>query len=329
MADIKQIEVAGYDYDLKDSIARANMINKTGTDVVTGIINFQNGFKINSKVISVSGNNVNFDNNAVWNFGDGCLKSNGYAVLTTHDLNIADLVGQKDGNGEIFGDYEHNSAQFDYAFVAGEQNAASASHQFICGKYNAGNQNNLVEVGNGTSSSNRSNAFEIRTNGDVHAADFITPRGSFNEIMGSGSRQRFTNNTALTVNTTDVVILDETFTAMGEQGYGMVSIPVSSNLDGNIVITITTNLITKQIKKYCGKGFEIINFIFNMGAGTNSVEIKIKSEYVNSEIRNLKAQNLALTNYIMNLTYVAPVVDDTPPTFSIAASSIEMILIGA
>ena len=30
-----------------------------------------------------------------------------------------------------------SAAQFNYAFVAGEQNAASASHQFICGKYNA------------------------------------------------------------------------------------------------------------------------------------------------------------------------------------------------
>ena len=108
----------------------------------------------------------------------------------------------------------------------------------------------------------------------------------------------------------------------------MVSIPVSLNLDGNVIVTVTTNLVTKQIKKYCEKGFDIINFIINLGAGTNSIEIKIKSEYVNSDIRNLKAQNLALTNYIMNLSYVVPTVDDTPPTVSIAATSIEIILIG-
>lgn len=61
-----------------------------------------------------------------------------------------------------------------YSVAIGSYNVANAEYSFNCGKYNASNtgstdaDNTLFSVGNGTSSSARHNAFEIRQNGDIY-----------------------------------------------------------------------------------------------------------------------------------------------------------------
>ena len=337
MADIKQIQV-GSVYNIKDDTARSNMVYKHSADSIDGTWNFVNGLQIGGKGVQYSSGTITFDGTATWNFGGQSLQSGGYSVLTSNDIDVNNLVGKKTGNGEIVGDYTYNTANHSYSFVAGERNSSSASHQFICGKYNYGNQNNLFEIGGGNGTNSRKNIFEVDKYGSTSAKDFIIFNNDDNSLNGVGlintfltaKKTPFTNSSALIITTTDTTVLNQSVSIpSGEKGYLLGSIPVTMSLDGNIVITITTDSTSKQIKKYCNKGSELINFIFTLTSGTNSIEVKIKTEYYESDIRVLQANITSLTNYINNLSYVAPSPLTTAPTGSIASSSIELILIGA
>ena len=73
------------------------------------------------------------------------------------------LLGQK--YGEIFNDYENNTANGIYSHVAGVRNNAAYSYQTVFGKYNDNKENNVFEIGYGDDNNNRTNIFEINKEG--------------------------------------------------------------------------------------------------------------------------------------------------------------------
>ena len=81
-------------------------------------------------------------------------------------------------NGEIFNDYENNSATGDYSHASGQNTIATANASTVIGKYNvadgtgANDPKHLFIVGNGTADNARSNIVEVsddtfNVNGDI------------------------------------------------------------------------------------------------------------------------------------------------------------------
>lgn len=73
---------------------------------------------------------------------------------------------------EASGQYSHAEgnntiASGKYAHAGGVATIAGGEAQTVIGKYNVANTNTLFVVGNGTSNSNRSNAFEVYTDGSI------------------------------------------------------------------------------------------------------------------------------------------------------------------
>lgn len=75
---------------------------------------------------------------------------------------------------------EEYTTAANYTTVFGWNNNAATSNQFVIGKYNDNKSNSLFEIGNGTSTSNRSNAFVVDTSGNGWFAGNIT--------VGDGNR---------------------------------------------------------------------------------------------------------------------------------------------
>lgn len=333
MGDISKINV-GQDYNIKDPTARAGKLNKNANDSTNGIINFLNGLQIGGKAISVSANEINFDSSADWVFPEGHLKYNGYAVLTVNDINPNDIVGKKykvSGNnrGEIVGDYTNNIAEELYSFVTGAGNESHTTSQLIGGKYNDNKSADLFEIGNGTDSTHRSNALEVKTNGDVVCGDLLVNNNRFSDVFKRTNKRKFTNTNAINVTTSNTTLLNETLTAAtSSDSYCLGCIPITMETDGNVIITVTTNLGAKTYKKYCLKGSDLINFICSMNSGVSSIKVEIKTEYIESEMKKMDAKLTSIYNYLMSLSWVAPISDNTNPAGILAASSVELVLIG-
>lgn len=74
-----------------------------------------------------------------------------------------------------------NGATGAYSFAIGEGTQAKSAHSFVTGKYNKNKINTLVEVGMGTSNTNRLNAFEIYADGTI-----LAPNLTEEKIKNSG-----------------------------------------------------------------------------------------------------------------------------------------------
>lgn len=92
----------------------------------------------------------------------------------------------------------HTTADASYTHAEGYNTYAAYNYQHVCGKYNDYNSQALFQVGNGTSTSNRKNAFEIYESGAIRAGtetvsiasgDFTTTTGSISSV----SMYRFGN----------------------------------------------------------------------------------------------------------------------------------------
>ena len=70
------------------------------------------------------------------------------------------------------GDVASGTAYGTASYVGGFHNVAMQDYQTVVGKYNQNKFNTLFEVGNGTSNSSRSNAFEVYTDGTLGIPNF-------------------------------------------------------------------------------------------------------------------------------------------------------------
>ena len=93
--------------------------------------------------------------------------ASGDAAFTSNSYNIASGT-----NSTAMGDGTRASGAA--AFSGGEGTRAGYANQTALGQYNSNKSGNLFEIGNGSDDDNRSNALEVKSNGDLTASGTIT-----------------------------------------------------------------------------------------------------------------------------------------------------------
>ena len=93
---------------------------------------------------------------------------------------------------------------WDYAFAHGYGLSTSRMYQAVFGRYNEGDSNNVIEVGNGTSSSSPYNAFNVTSSGKAYANGNLLPQLMSTTISGTTSTSA-NISTGITISTGVVV----------------------------------------------------------------------------------------------------------------------------
>lgn len=115
-------------------------------------------------------------------FGYGNIAS-AYSALVTGQNNVSNGVGSfvggnySVGNGKnniVFGEEVSAGSVCRDTAIFGYHTKYSSSYGLVAGKYNVDNSDSLFEIGNGTSSSARSNAFEVKETGDAIVSGNLT-----------------------------------------------------------------------------------------------------------------------------------------------------------
>ena len=94
--------------------------------------------------------------------GEGGTANNPYYTLG------ARKSGSSIGNYSLGAGYNVTASAV-YSVAFGKETTAAYGNQLVTGKYNNNKSTDLFEIGNGTSTSNRKNVFEVNTSGDVTA----------------------------------------------------------------------------------------------------------------------------------------------------------------
>ena len=95
-------------------------------------------------------------------------------------------------HGEVFNDYHNNEALGNYSSALGSDNIAAGNYStatghgnisqapgsFSTGTYNSSSSDSLFTIGNGSGYENRSNALEVKTNGDVYLSGQLISDGT-------------------------------------------------------------------------------------------------------------------------------------------------------
>lgn len=121
----------------------------------------------------VIGHNNSTDDNAKYSFvgGDGSFATNENAMALGYHCNAKGLASQAMGyDCNALGNTSHaggarSEATGSGSFAHGDGVKATARCQAVFGLYNATNSNALFQIGNGSSDTARSNAFEVLSNG--------------------------------------------------------------------------------------------------------------------------------------------------------------------
>lgn len=172
--------------------------------------------------------------------------------FTVDDSSI-NAVGFK--YGEIFNDYENNTAKGIYSHVTGVMNKAGYPYQAVFGKYNNNKENNLFEVGYGDDEYNRINIFEINKQGvatiatDIGNSDGISLKSlqknkleaaEFDYLVGESQAKihTYTNEETITIGTAeDFIISIEFLTTDATTPMFFASVPFVLSQDAVVTFT--------------------------------------------------------------------------------------------
>ena len=97
---------------------------------------------------------------------------------------------------------EYSKANGVGSHAEGSHTIAGYSYQTVVGKYNSNNSSTLFEVGNGSNTSNRSNALEVYSNGNVNIKGNCTALGSLTAGSRAASSATGLNSAAVGINIT-------------------------------------------------------------------------------------------------------------------------------
>ena len=122
--------------------------------------------------------------------------ASGDAAFTSNSYNIASGT-----NSTAMGDGTRASGAA--AFSGGEGTRAGYANQTALGQYNSNKSGNLFEIGNGSDDDNRSNALEVKSNGDLTASGTITD-GEGNDLASVASLEVSASGNPIIVNAVDV-----------------------------------------------------------------------------------------------------------------------------
>ena len=98
---------------------------------------------------------------------------------------------------------KYTTASGSYTHASGYRSTAGYDYQTVIGKWNNNKSSTLFEVGNGTSSSARSNAFEVYSNGNVVAGGSVSDsNGTLNAVVANPSDTASTDLTKIKIGST-------------------------------------------------------------------------------------------------------------------------------
>ena len=101
--------------------------------------------------------------NGHYSHAEGCDNT---ATASAYSAHIEGLSNRAEGPAShVGGGYSKSSEDATYGFAHGQGAFSNALGQAALGNYNVGKTNTLLEVGNATNDSNRSNAFEVYKDG--------------------------------------------------------------------------------------------------------------------------------------------------------------------
>lgn len=129
------------------------------------------------------------------------------------------------------------------AHAEGQYTTAGYSSQSVCGKFNDNKANTLFEVGNGSTNTNRSNAFEVYANGDINVGGEIKVQGQpFSLGKWTTPVSCLTGDTTVTITdaniTTGSTVIPYSETSSGKPvGYSSIAVTT-----GQAVITFSSAL---------------------------------------------------------------------------------------
>ena len=146
--------------------------------------------------------------------GTGALSLNRRSGSYVGQYSVA-LGSNAQANGYIsFAEGNYTTAGANYTHAAGNNTKASYDNQFTVGKFNDVKATTLFEVGNGTDTSNRSNAFEVYSDGLV-SVDNGTTKVDLTDVSLIADKQDATDNNLATTSKTVVGAINEVNTAVG------------------------------------------------------------------------------------------------------------------
>lgn len=203
----------------------------------------------------------------------------------TIDGSPTSSTGQK--YGEIFNDYDNNTAGGLWSHAVGYGSKADYPYQAVFGKFNDNKKNNVFEIGYGNSTSNRNNVFEVDKEGNVVIDGDITngkgislnsldsnklDKVQFDYLVSESQPHihRITNENSITVSTTETELLTEEFMTTTETT-PLFWTTVAFNLSSNATVTFKyyiDNVLQSDdtiVETYnAGKHFSSLFNVFNM-----------------------------------------------------------------
>ena len=203
----------------------------------------------------------------------------------TIDGSPTSSTGQK--YGEIFNDYDNNTAGGLWSHAVGYGSKADYPYQAVFGKFNENNKNNIFEIGYGNSTSNRNNIFEVDKEGNVIIDGDITngkgislnsldsnklDKVQFDYLVSESQPHihRITNENPITVTTIETDLLIEEFMTTTETT-PLFWTTVAFNLSSNATVTFKyyiDNVLQSDdtiVETYnTGKHFSSLFNVFNM-----------------------------------------------------------------
>ncbi len=242
--------------------------------------------------------------------GSNTAPTGSYAHAEGRSTNAAGTASHSEGYYTVAGGpYSHSegyqtNASAQSAHVEGTYTEAAYANQHVSGKYNKNKADTLVEIGNGTSSNRRSNAFEVYSDGYISTAEGAKIKfGKDNEgnygyyEEGSNTLILFDTNAGAGYITRTVDDLEyyylktETYTKTEVNGL-ISTIPTFS-------IQVVNALPTQDIST---------STVYLLRTNDQSGNLYTEYIYVNNNWESLGSQTVDLTNYF-NTNSIIPVVN--------------------
>ena len=238
------------------------------------------------------------DSNAI----HGTLKTvNGTSLHGDGDIVTVGKVTEQ--NGEIFNDYENNTANGTYSSSIGNSTVANNFAEHASGQFNVSNSgaegknNTISSIGIGTANDARKNAFEVMRNGDLHVYGIGDYDGT-NPIQ-TNSLQTIINQSLDNIESK----VDKTTTVNGK--------PLSSNVvisGTDIVVGGTSDYRTDSLAEALQKIDDFIGdaesyAVTSFGGQTGNITLQLDSE-TNGEV-NFTMFNKELRGTVVGLKSAA------------------------
>jgi hypothetical protein len=265
--------VSGY----KNKLVYGNVIARTIYSIISGENNTINSDSqtVNSSIVSGYNNTINIGVNHSFILGSSLTTSNnsdkdiyisasvvgGISNKIIHNVygslifGIYNTITAPSCESIVAGQYNTILSSFNFGILLGEYNLANSTNQLVMGRYNIPDTNDkyYIIVGNGTSTSDRSNIMTLDTDGNmnlntiyIHKTDDSTDYVDIRTLLGGNSSTG--DITVSTATTTELGIVKPDNETITVDENGVLSVIQSTTSDVDEIVNSSSGDVT--FKKY-------------------------------------------------------------------------------